>query len=300
MSKVLRPVKEGFFGVFRHFALALSSIYSVTITLLLMAVFIFLSVNIDYMTTRLEQSVQIHVQIEREVEDETQVQQLGEQIRSIPSVLEVVFSDKHTELEEFIANEGEEAETLYGEYRGENNPMLDAYLVTTVDGISIRTVAAQIEQMEGIYRVTYGGESTTTFLSSMENVRNFGFVIVLMIGFIAIFLISNTIRATIHSRRKEISIMRTVGASNGYIRWPFLVEGMIIGFLGSIVPVIVAVLFYRYIYNVTGGYLISQMFQLVAVYPLVLEISVVIMIIGIVVGATGSMFAVGKHLRWKR
>ncbi|QIK68883.1 ABC transporter permease [Erysipelothrix sp. HDW6C] len=301
MSRVLRHFKEGFLGVVRHFALSLSSISSVTVTLLIMALFLLLSANIMQITEQMESNVQIHVQVKKEFEGQEKTDKIEAAIRALPHVTSVTFSSKADELEAYIAlNDADDAEQMFGSFRGENNPMLDAFLVSADTGENLKTVSAAIATIEGVEKSTYGGDATSQFVSGLEQIRNVGFFIVAALGVIAVFLISNTIRVSIHSRRREISIMRTVGATNWYIRWPFIIEGMIIGLLGALIPILVTIFGYKYLFDSTGGYLYSKMFSLVAVTPLVYQISGVLALIGAVVGSIGSLLSVGKFLRWTR
>lgn len=302
MSRVFRHLTSGFQGVSRNFAMALSSISSVTVTLVIMAFFLLLSINIDNITANLEKSVQIHTLIEDEYSDtEEEVEALKLQIQDIPNVKDVVFSSKDEEFEVWIANIGApNAEEIYGSYRGENNPMLAAFIVSATSGDHIKAVANEIATLEGIDKVAYGGDSTGDFLDTLDGIRKGGFVVVIALGLIAVFLISNTVRVSIHARRREISIMRTIGATNWYIRWPFIIEGMIIGLIGSIIPIILTIVGYRYLYLTNNGILISEMFALVDIYPTVFEVSMILALIGTVVGAIGSIFSVGKQLRWTR
>lgn len=303
MSRITRVFREGFLGVIRHFALSLSSISSVTVTLLLMAVFLLLSVNINSITHQLESSVQIHVQIDDQHETQEQIDAIRAQIEAIPSVSHITYSSKEEELETFIQINGDEsdvAEKLYGPFRGDNNPLLNAFIVQTSTGESMNAVTEQIEAIDGIFNASHGGTATMLFVQTLGNVRNVGFVIVVALGFIAIFLISNTIRTSIHSRRREISIMRTVGATNWYIRWPFIIEGMVIGLIGSIIPILVTIFGYKYLFQFANGLIWNQVLTLVPVTPLVFEISGLLVMIGTVVGALGSLFSVGKFLRWSR
>lgn len=301
MSRIFRHIREGFTGVIRHFAMSLSSISSVTVTLLIMSFFLLLSVNIDIITRKLEESVQIHVLIKAESSQPEVMEQLGTDIRAIPFVKEAVFSDKDEEFEVWIKNiDSEDAEDIYGEYRGDNNPMLNAYVVSVSSGDAIQGVAHSIRAFESVDKVNYGGDATGNFLKSLESVRNVGFGVVIALGVIAIFLISNTIRVSIHSRRKEINIMRTVGATNWYIRWPFIIEGMLIGLMGALIPVVVTIFGYRYLYDANSGYILSKMFSLAPVFPIVYQISLILALIGMGVGAIGSIFSVGRQLRWTR
>lgn len=301
MNRIFKHFKEGFLGVVRNLALSMSSVSSVTITLLLMGMFLFLSANIDAITKRLEQSVQIHVTINYDHEAEEQIEAIENQIRSIDQVLDVEFSDKDQEFEYWIAlNGSDQAEELYGEYRGENNPMRHAFLVTVREGQYIEDVAAQIRDIEGVFRSSAGGSGTGDFMSALTTIRDVGFVVVIALSVIAVFLISNTIRVSIHSRRREISIMRSVGATNWYIRWPFIIEGMIIGLVGSIIPILVSIFGYQYLLGEMRTNFLAGTLGLLPVDPLAYEVSLVLVGIGVLVGALGSLFSVGKFLRWSR
>lgn len=300
MTRILRHIREGFLATFRNFALSLSSISSVTVTLLIMAVFMLLSSNLSQITTQLESSVQIHVQINTEYEDQESLNRIESEIKKITDVSKVTFSSKDQELDALIAlDESPDSQEMYESFRGENNPLLHAFLVESSKGESISNIAELIRNIEGVEKAGYGGDQTAVFVKGMEGVRNVGIIIVIALGLIAVFLISNTIRVSIHSRRKEISIMRTVGATNWYIRWPFIIEGMIIGLLGSIIPIAATYFGYTYIMELTGGYLFS-MLTLVPTMPLILNVSLILMAIGVGVGAIGSVFSVGKMLRWSR
>lgn len=301
MSRILRHFKDGFFGVFRHFALSLSSISSVTVTLLLMSMFLFLSANLESVTKNVEESVQIHVQVDREHANDKDIKKLENKLLEIKNVETVVYSSREDELEYFIEmDDSDESEILYGPYRGENNPFLDAFLVTVSSGEDIKDITAEIKEFDEVFHASSGGDGTGKLMETLEQVRNVGLIAVIVLGAVAIFLIANTIRVSVHSRQREISIMRTVGASNWYIRWPFIIEGMVIGLIGSIIPILVSIFAYRYLLGGSGGIIWSSLFQLVPAYPLVYEISAILAIIGVGVGALGSMFTVGKFLRWSR
>lgn len=301
MSRIARHIQDGFTGVFRHFALSFSSISSVTVTLVLMSIFLFLNVNLESITKNVEDSVQIHVQIDRSFVEEDNLKELEEKLNKINHVNQVEFSSREDELEYFIElDQSEESELLYGPYRGDNNPFMDAFLITIDDGEYIREVTASIKEIEGVFHASSGGDGTQKLMSTLEQVRNAGFVTVIALGIVAVFLIANTVRVTIQSRENEISIMRTVGASNWYIRWPFIIEGMIIGLLGSIIPVLLSIFAYKYILTGTGGIIWSSMFRLVPADPLVYQISAILTLIGMTVGALGSLFTVGRLLRWTR
>ncbi len=164
----------------------------------------------------------------------------------------------------------------------------------------LATISDQIMGIEGVSRILSGGEVVFSFVNGLSAVRQYAYILVIALGLLAVFLIANTIRVTIYSRRREISIMRTVGASNWFIRLPFLVEGMIIGLLGSLIPVVVIIFGYQYIYGIISSGLNFSLLQLPPVYPLVSDISWMIIGLGIGVGLVGSFISISKHLRWSR
>lgn len=294
----MRHIREGFVGVFRHFALAFSSISSVTITLVLLGLFLLLNQNIGTITVQIEESVALYAQIELNTTGEA-IDDLVTKVKNIEGVLHVEYSDKDAELEDFIAKRGDEGEELFGQFRGDENPFLDALIINIKSGHDVNPVMEGVTQLDGIYKVSIGSESIQQLMDAMQTFRNAGLVFVLVLGGIAIFLISNTIGATIHSRDEEIAIMRTVGATNWYIRWPFIIEGMIIGLLGSIVPILIVVIGYDKFYT-TQYEGLGSMFSLVPVDPLVWQVSIVLLLLGVTVGALGSLITVSRRLRWTR
>ena len=122
----------------------------------------------------------------------------------------------------------------------------------------------------------------------------------LYMEFMSVFLIQNTIKLTIYARQDEISIEQSVGATNGFIRAPFVVEGMVIGVMGALIPIALTVYGYYYAYQFTGGYLISSMFRLVEPMPFVLYLSAGLLAAGVLVGLVGSYFSVSRYLKVKR
>jgi len=185
-------------------------------------------------------------------------------------------------------------------YRGDSNPLRNAFLVDVARGADLPLVSEIIGKMPGVESANYGGENTIKLVSMLNTIRNGGLVLVSFLSFLAIFLIANTIKITIYSRNTEITIMRTIGASNNFIRAPYLIEGVIIGLLGSIIPVIVTVVGYMYIYKSLGGVLVSNLFTLRPVFPFVYQISGILVAIAVLVGLFGSFISVTRYLRWSR
>lgn len=299
IRRIGRHFREAFHGLIRHGAMTLSSAAAISLALLFVGIFILISQNIRDITYSIEESVQIHVKIDRNYETQDQINILQIQITEIPGIKEVIFSSKDQELDSLIESFGEDGQ-IFESYRGESNPLRHAFLVDVIDGNLIERVALAIERIAGVETVRYGGAKTVELMNMLDSVRNWGYILVIGLIVIAVFLISNTIKLSIASRRDEIAIMRTVGAKNGFIRMPFLIEGMVIGILGSIMPIGITVGGYFYLYELLGGFLISQMFVLHPPLPLLYYIGTALVILAMIVGMMGSFVSVTKHLRWKR
>lgn len=297
-----RPLKEGFRGVGRHLAMSISSAIAVTITLLIISIFLLLTWNVNNFTQNIESSLDIYASVSYDAENQEGT--IRKKIEAIDGVESVEFSDKTAEFEAYLNSfTDEKTKEAFEPFRSDN-PMHDAFYIKATDGTKIASIADALTQMknngDGIYEVSYGGQSTLSIVDAMSNVRKVGLFLVIGLVLLAVFLISNTIKLTISARSAEIEIMRNVGASNRFIRSPFLIEGIIIGILGALIPIGLTIWGYYALYQNSGGVLISNMFHLVEPYPFVYYISGILLFIGIVVGFIGSWLSVTRYLRWKR
>ena len=301
ISRIWRPIKEGFLGVFRHGAMSVSAAVAVTLTLIIISLFMMFTMNVGQLTQGIEQSVQISATVEYGKESAENEDRISLAIQEIPGVDTVTYSSKADEFQYYLNSfSDEKTREAFKPFEGENNPMHDAFYVTVKDGTTLESVANQISQIDGIEAVNFGGSSAITLISMLRTIRYGGGMLALALSLLAIFLIQNTIKLTIMARADEIAIMRNVGARNGFIRAPFLVEGIIIGALGAIIPIILTWYGYTWAYNLSGGYLISQMFKLIPPSQFVGKASLTLLLIGVLVGLIGSFLSVTKYLRWKR
>lgn len=288
--------KSAIQGLVRHSATAFSAISAVTMTLILMALFMLLTGNISSFTRNIESDFRIHVSIDA-VQGEDDIAKLQEQVESIPGVKSVEFSDKDQEL----AKLKEENSEIFGMYEeGDANPMRDVFIIETAAPEDIEPVTATLNSTEGINKAEYGGDGVSVMVELFKAIRNGGFVFVGALSLLAVFLISNTIKMTIYARSTEIAIMRNVGATNGFIRVPFIIEGLVIGFIGAVLPCILTYFGYNYLYDILNGQFLSNMLIMQDVYPFALQICYVLLGCGVFVGMLGSFLAVSKYLRWKR
>jgi cell division transport system permease protein len=296
LTRITRPIKEAFYGFIRHFSMSFSSMIAVTVTLLLISLFLILSVNVQEITQSVQDKIQIHVQLE---DDFLEIADLSQEIESLPNVLSVTFSSKDVELDAFIASYGEDG-IIFEMYRGENNPLKNALIVELSDNTNINTSTQSISNMEGVLKANYGGDSTLKLVELLNNVQEGGLILVLVLGLLALVLIVNTIKITIQARSVEIQIMRTIGASNLFIQMPFVLEGIFIGLFGALIPIILTIWGYAYAYNALGGILFTELFPLRAIYPFVLQLSYLLMLLGMILGLLGSYISVARYLRGVR
>ncbi len=287
-------------NIWRNGAMSVSSIFAVTITLIIIGVIGLMAVSIQDMTYQVENSLTIHVKMEREAE-QADIDNTLEKLNAIDHVAAVTYSSKEEEMDKLIASFGEDGAIFDSpEYRGEGNPLGDAFVVEADDAAYLDEIAEKIMDLPMVNKVNYGGESTMQLVNSLATVRNFGSIVILGLTITALFMISNTIKITIASRSNEIAIMRMVGASNWYIRIPFMVEGMLIGLLGSIVPLIVLYFGYTYLYNLTssGQSFALNLIQLRAPFPFILQFGGILVLLGCSVGLVGSFMSVRKFLKF--
>lgn len=298
---ISRPIKEGFRGVGRHWAMAISAAIAVTVTLILISIFLVFTFHLQKFTKSFEQQLHVYASVDSAYEDKAKEEQIRKEIENIKGVANIVYYDKAAEYEYYLDYFKDERVREYMKtYSAGVNPMRDAFYVEASQGTQIREIAEQIKGIEGIYEVNYGGQSTVDVVRAMEAVRKFGAILVAALSLLAIFLIQNTIRLTIAAREDEIRIMRNVGATNRFIRAPFVWEGMIIGFIGALLPIGLTIWIYKTAYDYSGGIIFSSMFEMEPPIPFLYYLCGIMLAAGILVGLLGSLFSVNKRLRWRR
>lgn len=277
----------------RHMAMTISSISAILVTMLLMGVLLLAGGNIDAFTENVEKEVKIHVSIDSLTKDE-QIEKLEKEISSFPQVKQVVFSSSENELNALIENNG----AVFSRYK-DRNPMPNVFDVEVYKAEDVKMIAKKIESLDGIEKADYGGASIENLISVFEIVRNGAMAVIAALGVLTLFLITHTIRMSIYTRMNEISIMRNVGAENWYIRMPFVFEGMMIGFIGSMIPAAICIAAYSSIFQMLNGYFVSDMFVLKPV-AFAYGIGGILLLAGTLVGMFGSFLAASKYLRWRR
>ncbi len=290
-----KNISESFKGVFRNFSLSLASISCITITLILVGFSIILSYNVNNFTAEIEKDMTIVVFLDRKVDSE-EIATIGVEINNLDNIRNVEFNSKE-DIRKEMQEESEIFDSIMSQYNEDNNPLQDSYLVKVEDINLIGETADKIKEIDKVDLVKYGEGSVEELIKIFDIVKNITFVVVIALIVVTAFLISNTIKITIQSRKREIEIRRLVGASNFFIRQPFFFEGIILGFLGSIIPVCACCFGYTYLYDKLGGQLFTAIIKLVEPNNIIYITMTVILVIGIVVGAFGSYRAVRKYLK---
>lgn len=292
-----RSIRDAFKSVIRNFSLSLASISCITITLIIVAVAIMASFNVQNFTKEIERDLTIVIFLNNDATEED-IDKVNKELRQISNVdkSSITFESKQ-EVKEQMQEESEVFDTVLDEWDDDESPLKDTYQVKVKNVEKISDTAARIKKIDSVNTVRYGEgmvEKMVTAFSSIEKVT-YGIVIALVI--VTVFLIINTIKLTISARRREIGIMRLVGASNFTIKTPFIVEGMILGLLGSIIPVIFTTYGYLMFYKHFDGYLFTQLIQLIEPEPFIYSTAGIVVVIGILVGMVGSAGAVRKYLK---
>jgi cell division transport system permease protein len=287
--------KTAFQNIWRNGVMSVSSIFAVTITLVLIAVISVVAINIQDMTYSIEDSLTIYVKMDRNVKD-ADAKKLQPTIEKIDGVKKATFSSKDEELDKMIESQNDDGKKLFESYR-KNNPLGAAYVVEVKDAKQLDKVSKQIADLDHVNEVNSGGSSTNSLVNTLETVRNGGAIFVVGLTVVALFMIANTIKITITSRQTEISIMRMVGASNWYIRLPYMLEGIFIGVLGAIVPILVVYFGYNMVYQGAVG-LLPSMLSLREPFPFIWQCSGLLIALGSGVGLIGSFVSVRKFLKF--
>lgn len=289
----IRSIRDAFKSVLRNFSLSFASIMCTTITLILVSVALICAANIENATKSIEDELSIVVYLSDGVTEE-QINNIRADIDSQNNVAEVVFKSK-TEWKEEMSAYDDTFETVLN-YLDEN-PLMDSFIIRVEDVNHLSDTAEYIKSITGVDTVKYGEDMVDNIISAFNVVEKVVVVIVIALILVTAFLISNTIKLTIFSRRSAIEIMRLVGASNIAIKLPFIFEGLIIGVIGSIIPICITIYGYVILYGALNGHVFSNMIVLIEPYNFVFWISLALVVLGAVVGMLGSLKAVRKYLK---
>lgn len=291
-----RYFRDAFKSVFRNFPLSLASISCITITLIVVAASIIITYNVENFAESIRKDVTIVVFLEKEVTDK-EIKQIEKEIKDTNNIEKLEFISKKQAAEN-TKKENEIFETIVDGWTEETNPLLDSFKIKVKDVDSIKDTVDKIKKIKKVDIVNYGEDIVDQLLVVFKVIEKISIGTVVALILVTAFLITNTIKLAIFARKTEIEIMRLVGASNIAIKIPFIIEGLFIGLLGSIMPIIITVIGYNKLYEFFGGKLFSSsLAKLIEPTPFVINISLLLVVIGMSVGMIGSYKAVKKHLK---
>ncbi|MGT2865999.1 permease-like cell division protein FtsX [Streptococcus fryi] len=307
ISRFFRHLWNSIKNLKRNGWMTFASITSVSITLILVGIIASVIFNTERIATGIENNIRINTYLLVDSTDhlETIVNAQGQtvengdyhkvynQITAIEGVESVTFSSKDEELKKLIAVMGDD----WHVFDGDSNPLYNVYIVNTKTPDQVKPVAKQIKKITGVDFVEYGGTDTEKVFKIAGVVRLWGFVGMGVFLFIAILLISNTVRITIMSRSREIQIMRLVGAKNSYIKGPFFLEGAWVGMLGAIMPSILLYYGYQTVYLQSNPALVRQGLSMYSPYPHIFYLIGILFVIGILIGSFGSTLSMRRYLK---
>ena len=296
--RVIRTFKRYFRdaakSVIRNFSLSLASISCITITLIVVSISIIVSYNVENFMETIKKDVTMVIFLDGDTTKE-QKNEIENKIKATKNVEKLTYKSKEDYAKEF-ASQNETLATIINGWTEETNPLLDSFELKVKDIENIRDTAKTIKSLTHVNSVKYS-EDTVEQLATMFGAIEKGCIVaVIALVLVTAFLIANTIKLAIYSRKREIEIMRLVGASNISIKVPFIIEGLFLGVIGAIIPIIITIYGYISIYDFFGGKL-STFAKLIEPNPFVYLSSVLLLIIGILVGMFGSWQAVRKYLK---
>ncbi|OXL87073.1 cell division protein FtsX [Paenibacillus sp. SSG-1] len=297
----LRHLRVGFNSIFRNGWMTVASVTSIVVSLFVLGVFIILVLNVNALADKADKQVQIRAYLNLNVDQKLR-EKVQNEISAMPEVSKVQFISKEQGLTDFRNSMGDEGKELLEGFSKDNNPLPDTIMVEVIEPTTVPFVAQKIEalntshtEQQPIMKVKYGKGTIETLFKVTRLVRNIGFIFVAGLAVMSMFLISNTIRVTILARRREISIMKLVGATNYFIRWPFFVEGTLIGLIGSVITVALLFVGYDRLAASIGSDFTLQM----SLLPLsqLWQWGGLLIVLGVLIGMWGTTLSIRKFLK---
>ncbi len=289
-----KSIREAFKSIFRNFSLSVASISCTTITLIIVAIALLATYNVNSITKEIEDVLTIVVFVDKKA-TEDEIKELSNKIYATDNVDKdnTVYNSKE-KLKEDLSQD-EKMKVLLDTV--DENPLQATFVVKVKDVKHLTETAEKFKTYDKVANVKYGESLVNKLLRVFSIIRNGCVVAVVALILVTAFLIANTIKITIFSRRTEIGIMRLVGTSNTVIKLPFLIEGFVLGVIGSIIPILLTIYGYTFLYDYSGGNLFTELVVLVKPAEIVYSSSLVLLIVGGVVGMFGSVRAVRKFLK---
>ena len=284
--------KETFYSLFRNKFMAVASVLTVTLSMFILGVFLCAVLNINHMATYLENQVEMTVYLKDGLNTE-QVMAVGKKLKALPDLKEIKFTNKDQAMAEFKQRLGDQ-QGILDAING--NPLPSSYSTSFATPASLRNAVSIVTQYPEVDSVQYGQDIIEQLYKVAQVIRIGGIILIVFLAGAELFIISNTIRLTVFARRREIQIMKYVGATNGFIRWPFIFEGMIIGFIGSGLSAFILWEGYKVVLMemAQAGLVFIPMIPL---WPFIGYMTIMLLAAGIIIGILGSTISLRKYMK---
>lgn len=284
--------KETFYSLFRNKFMAVASVLTVTLSMFILGVFLCAVLNINHMATYLENQVEMTVYLKDGLNTE-QVMAVGKKLKALPDLKEIKFTNKDQAMAEFKQRLGDQ-QGILDAING--NPLPSSYSTSFATPASLKNAVSIVTQYPDVDSVQYGQDIIEQLYKVAQVIRIGGIILIVFLAGAELFIISNTIRLTVFARRREIQIMKYVGATNGFIRWPFIFEGMIIGFIGSGLSAFILWEGYKVVLMemAQAGLVFIPMIPL---WPFIGYMTVMLLAAGIIIGILGSTISLRKYMK---
>lgn len=285
-------VRETYKSIKRNGVMSLASVSTVALSLLVLSMFLLLFLNTNNLAQYLESQVQITVYMKDEATDE-ELAAVEKQLSALPGVVHINAVDKSEALERFKKRLGQQESLLHS--LGTDNPFPYSFELQVDNPQRIQELTPVIGEIETVETAKFGQEVVEHLFQMTKILRIGGVVLILLLAFATLFIISNTIRLTVFARRKEVNIMKYVGATDWFIRWPFMLEGMTLGFLGALFAITVINICYTSM--LTRIYSTLAFLPMLPPYPMLIYVNIFIILSGTAIGAAGSYVSLRKFLK---
>lgn len=278
----------------RNRTIGLASVITVTATLFIMGVFILSVQNMSIGMRNVESQVQIQVFLKDGITNSDE-EKINEKLKSTSGIKDFKFEDKSEALEKFNKQVSENNSSLLNNYDSSNNPLPNSYIVELESPELSNQVISSIENTPGIESISNDQEFTNKIISISKNLKWIGIFLSILMVSVSVFLISNTIKLTIYSRRREIGIMKFVGATDWFIRWPLIIEGAIIGLFGAVCSNILVYYLYKLAFIKIHENLL--LINLLSPSYILQTLQWQFILAGILIGGLGSAWSLFKFLK---
>ncbi|WP_304507162.1 permease-like cell division protein FtsX [Anaerotignum sp.] len=289
-------LREGLSGLKKNLLMTMASIVAVMACISIMSFSYCVASNLQHILQQMEDSIGISVFIggnptSQEIED------MKSRISEIDHVLDVQYISPGDALEELKADWGADEDIFVG-LDDSNNPLSHSFQITLDKIESQNSVLDALKGIDGIDNIRHGQTETELIMKASRVFNIAGVLVMLILGIISVMIIMNTIRISVVNRRVEINIMKYVGATDWFIRWPFIIEGVIIGVVGAIIPLLIGIPIYAKVISALYSYFpVIKIIQFRLVGDIFIVLFPMALLFGILLGIIGSVTSIRKHLR---